>query len=153
MDRRGFLKLAGVATAATFMTRFPLFPREGHVYQLYHGYKMVPLARNYIEVALVRRNGNEVKARGYLRVRPESVEITDSVARVKATFPTVLHNGWPLVAGAVVYRDGRELYRSMFPDALQLTLGQTLSTTIELNAAGGTEELRTRALHEALGVA
>lgn len=152
MDRRGFFKLAGVAAAATFMTRFPLFPREpvptplisGEIGK-YEGFSFVEAKTNpfKFEVGLLRVAGyreselREVRASGYMRVWPESVTETErGELTVRAVFPTVTRGRY-MVRGLAMYEKngGQLLFWQRF-DAGQeilMTPGLTLQTTAQVN--------------------
>jgi hypothetical protein len=152
LSRRGFLGLAGIATAATFATRFPLFPRAEASPIAFPPpgldpgkFIIKPLALGEpMEMALLRVAGpaeadlREVKHRSYQRVKAERIEIENGVATVIGTFPTCVH-GHYVVRGAALYdKAGRLLFWKRFtgafgePTSIHMTVGQTLQATLSL---------------------
>lgn len=106
MNRRDVFKLMGLASAATFMTRFPLLPKAE---ALSLREPLVHLGN--FDVGLLREGTQEVRAHGYFRVRPGDVSLGDygRVVRVKALFPTVTQGHWRTRGMGLYERDGGAL--------------------------------------------
>jgi hypothetical protein len=139
VSRRGFLGLAGVATAATFLTRFPMFPRE-QVVTLPSGPKdwgkivdSVPLMpAPKLELGLMRTQSSELKAIGYFR-QPTAMVLENGRGIVKATFPTVTRGTWK-VRYLGIWRDDVLMYvQRIDGGVITLTRGTTLEGTVTID--------------------
>lgn len=152
--RRGFIgMLTGVATAATFMTRFPLLPRvEAAPPTDFLTGKFVHQPE--FEVGLLRDGTSEVRAFGYFRVAPSAVISTPAhrEVEVQAVFPTVTHGAW-VTRGMGLYapRGGPLLFYQYWDTGpVRLMPGNTMQATCKFT---GGEGLSMYAMNKLLGLA
>lgn len=149
--RRGFLgMLAGVATAATFASRFPLLPPPppelltGEVGR-YEGFTIIDRAVKpaAFEVGLLRVCTEEVqrelRAFGYCRVAPTRVTNVEGGMQVLATFPTVTYGRWRTRGAGLFAPDGQLLFYQRWtggwgePINIDLSPGNTIQAMINVS--------------------
>jgi hypothetical protein len=81
----------------------------------------------------MRVPGREVRAHGYIRVKPEILFAEGSSVKLRATFPTVTRRCWHVRAAALFAQDGSLLYESHFNSDLWLFPGHTAQVDLNLN--------------------
>jgi hypothetical protein len=151
MNRRDVFKLMGLASAATFMTRFPLLPKAEAVPML-SGIQAKPAE---FEVGLLREGTNEVRASGYFRVAPTRVITRAELheVEVQAVFPTV--PGWSkawVTRGMGLYAPNKGpllFYQQWDTGPVWLMPGNTMQATCKFT---GGEGLSMYAMNKMLGL-
>lgn len=150
MNRRDVFKLMGLATAATFATRFPMLPRaeptplmSGELGR-YEGFRIVereiakPPAFGHLEMGLMRDGMHEVRSRDYVRVVPQLMQ--DGPAdpiRISGVFPTVTRRGYTARGMGLFEPDGPLLfYRPFDHGRVVLYRGDNIVANFELTLDG-----------------
>jgi hypothetical protein len=157
MDRRGFLKLAGVASTALYLSKYAILPAKAAPHPDFDPRVAVLTDRVGCEMGLITEGTTELEAPWYWRVVPELLENRQAdqhafaLLRLRGSFPMARGRGAWTVTRIGLYepKGGLLLYWQDLNDRISLREGTSIQADADL---GYEDNLTASAMKRLLGI-